>query len=136
VVLDDTPRRIEGERRHCSVQARKREEAYSRLLEAAQAIRDAGVRIPQMDDAPPKTKQALSVANSDHREWKFVFGLVNAALKTANWKKVGRGASSPAVSISCGLLTQLGCVVTPDALAKMLKRAETTQWQKRDKWPL
>jgi hypothetical protein len=107
-------------------------DAYDRLLVAAQAVCDAGVPIPRKGDPPPKKKQALAVANPYHRDWRFVFNVVRAALATVGWKTGGRAEDSLAVTVTCDLLKGLGITAYPAGLKKMLDRADTAR-RKRDK---
>lgn len=133
--LDDGPKLVAAEQRLRSAGARKRADAYCKILEGIQDALDAGVQIPQLGDAGPKTKQARGRANRHHRDWLAVFNSVRAALISAGWKRVGQSEISPAVKISCALLEQYRIYVSPEALAKLLKRKGALQLQKGDKFP-
>lgn len=118
VILDDAPRVLEAERGHKSPQARAREQAWLALLAAAQAMEDAGVRVPDRTDV--RQKNAREPAFRRDRE--FAFNLVAETLKRAGWKRIGTSARSEPVIITCNLLGKIGIIVEPAAISKDLGR--------------
>lgn len=96
-ILDDGAKMVEAEQRHRSTNARKRAAAYALMVEAAEALRDSGATIPQKGETPPNPfkRQALSLSNPYHRDWKFVSDLVIGSLTGAGFES-GKAKTSPA----------------------------------------
>jgi hypothetical protein len=130
VILDDGPRMIEAlERQRDLSQGEERSRlhavqaaSFRRLLEAAQGVIEAGVRLPAYGETPP----ASTRENLQHRDWKAVFAAVwDALLFKDQARSLPRkpGSGSPAIRITRRLLEKRDIHVTEDALLKMLQRS-------------
>jgi hypothetical protein len=112
VILDDAPKVIEAEEAHRSLEARERQEAWKDLLVAAQRVIATGVRRAD-GTSPHKRKEVV-----EERERKFVFHLVNEALKNIDAAPRGTSAKSAAIKITSDLLALIGVTIECEALSK------------------